>query len=174
MSCGVGCRCVLDLALLLLWHRPVATAWIWPLAWELSYALGMALKRKKKFHPFKVYNSVVFSKFTRLMTHNHHHMFLRFIHVVACISPSFLFYGWIFSCRIPLVFFVCFVFVFLFFYVLFIFLLLLKWIYHICYITYSCIRIPLFIHSSLDGHLVYFHFLTIVSNVPMRHSSSEL
>ena len=33
-----------DLVLLWLWHRPVATALIQPLAWELPYAL----KRKKK------------------------------------------------------------------------------------------------------------------------------
>ena len=31
-----------------LWWRPAPAALIWPLAWELPYALGMALKRKKK------------------------------------------------------------------------------------------------------------------------------
>ena len=44
VSCGVGCRCGLDLSLLWLWHRPAATALIRPLAWELPYALGAALK----------------------------------------------------------------------------------------------------------------------------------
>ena len=40
---------VKDLALpLWLWYRPVATACIRPLAWELPYALGAALKKKKK------------------------------------------------------------------------------------------------------------------------------
>jgi len=34
--------------LLWLWHRLVAIAPIWPLAWELAYAVGMAIKRKKK------------------------------------------------------------------------------------------------------------------------------
>ena len=34
----------LDLALLWLWHRPVATALIQPLAWEPPYATGTALK----------------------------------------------------------------------------------------------------------------------------------
>ena len=34
VSCGVGCRCGLDPELLWLWHRPVATAPIRPLAWE--------------------------------------------------------------------------------------------------------------------------------------------
>ena len=48
MSCGIGRRCGLDLALLWLWRRPVATAWIRPLAWELPYAMGAALKRKEK------------------------------------------------------------------------------------------------------------------------------
>ena len=49
MSCGVDCG--LDLALLWLWRRPVATAVIHPLAWELPYATYAALKKdqKKKF-----------------------------------------------------------------------------------------------------------------------------
>ena len=55
MSCGVGRRCGLDPSLLLLWCRPVATALIPSLVWELPYALGAALektkdqKKKKKF-----------------------------------------------------------------------------------------------------------------------------
>ena len=44
----VGHRCSLDLALLWLWHGPAAAALIQPLAWELPYATGVALKRKKK------------------------------------------------------------------------------------------------------------------------------
>ena len=47
MSCGIGCRCGLDLTLLWLWRRPAATGLIGPLAWEPPYALGMALKRQK-------------------------------------------------------------------------------------------------------------------------------
>ena len=35
-------------AFLLLWYKPAATAPIWPLAWELPYAIGAALKRPKK------------------------------------------------------------------------------------------------------------------------------
>ena len=42
MSCGVGCRCSLDLVLPWLWGRPVAAALIGPLAWA-----GAALKSKK-------------------------------------------------------------------------------------------------------------------------------
>ena len=48
MSCGVGCRCGSDLAMLGLWHRPTATALIGPLAWEPPYAVGVALKRQKE------------------------------------------------------------------------------------------------------------------------------
>ena len=36
-----------NLALLWLWYRLVATALIRPLAWELPYAVGTALKKKK-------------------------------------------------------------------------------------------------------------------------------
>ena len=48
MSCGVGFRRGLYLALLWLWYRPVATALIRPLAWEPPYAVGLALKRQNK------------------------------------------------------------------------------------------------------------------------------
>jgi len=48
MSCGVGCRRGLDPALLWLWHRPVATAPIQPLAWEPPYAAGAALEKAKR------------------------------------------------------------------------------------------------------------------------------
>ena len=46
MSCGVGRRQGSDLVLL--WHRPAATALIEPLAWEPPYAEGVALKRQRK------------------------------------------------------------------------------------------------------------------------------
>ena len=48
MSCGVGCRHGSNLALLWLWHRLAAIALIPPLAWEFPYAIGAALKKKKK------------------------------------------------------------------------------------------------------------------------------
>ena len=48
MSCGIGCRCGSDLALLWLWCRAVATPPIQPLATETPYAAGMALKRQNK------------------------------------------------------------------------------------------------------------------------------
>ena len=44
MSCGVGCRCGTDPALLWL----TATALILPLAWEPLHASGSALKRQKE------------------------------------------------------------------------------------------------------------------------------
>ena len=51
MSCGVDCRGGSDLALLWLWCRLVAIAPIPPLVWELPYAEGMHLKKKKKDNP---------------------------------------------------------------------------------------------------------------------------
>ena len=47
MSCGVGHRHSLNLALLWLWCRLAATAVIRPLAWEPPCAKGVALKRQK-------------------------------------------------------------------------------------------------------------------------------
>ena len=41
-------QCVNDSALLWLWCRPVATAPIWPLAWEPPYATGVALEKAKR------------------------------------------------------------------------------------------------------------------------------
>ena len=38
----------MDLVLLWLWHRLAATAPIHPLAWELPYAAGVAVQRKKE------------------------------------------------------------------------------------------------------------------------------
>ena len=48
MSCDVGWRGNSDPMLLWLWHRLATIALIWPLAWELPYVTGAALKRKKK------------------------------------------------------------------------------------------------------------------------------
>ena len=44
----VGYRHGSDLALLWMWHRLAATELIRPLAWEPPYAMGAALKKKKK------------------------------------------------------------------------------------------------------------------------------
>ena len=48
VSCGVGCRRGLDPMLLWLWHRPVATALIRPLAWEPPYAVEAAQEMAKR------------------------------------------------------------------------------------------------------------------------------
>ena len=47
-SCGVSRRCGSDPPLLWLWHKPAAAAPTPPLALELPYATGVALKRKKR------------------------------------------------------------------------------------------------------------------------------
>ena len=48
MSCGVCHRHSSDPELLWLWCSVAATALIQPLAWELPFAKGAALKRQKK------------------------------------------------------------------------------------------------------------------------------
>ena len=58
MSCGVGCRRGLDLALLWLWWRPVAAAPIRSLAWETPCVAGAALKRQKKKNCYITYASI--------------------------------------------------------------------------------------------------------------------
>ena len=48
MRRGVGDGIGLDLALLWLWRRLAVLALIQPLAWEVPYAAGVALKSKKR------------------------------------------------------------------------------------------------------------------------------
>ena len=52
MSCSVGRTCGSDLEWLWLWCRLAAAAPIWLLAWEVPYAIGVALKKKKVFPYF--------------------------------------------------------------------------------------------------------------------------
>ena len=59
MSYGVGLRNGSDLELLWLWPRLAAAALIGPLAWKLPYAIGVALKSKKKTMKIKVKTFVV-------------------------------------------------------------------------------------------------------------------
>ena len=63
MSCVVGHRHGSDPALLWLWHRPVAIAPIRPLAWEPPYAMGTAVKRKKKVVGYSTYLEYLAAKF---------------------------------------------------------------------------------------------------------------
>ena len=58
MNCGVGHRHGSDLVLLWLWRRLAAAAPILPLAWELTYPVGVALKRKKKKGRRNHYNGI--------------------------------------------------------------------------------------------------------------------
>ena len=51
MSCGIGHRRGSDSELLCLWLWLAAVAPIRPLAWEPPYAVGMALRSKKKKIP---------------------------------------------------------------------------------------------------------------------------
>ena len=48
MRCDVVYRYGSGLALLWLWSRLAAAATVRPLAWELPYAKGMALKRERE------------------------------------------------------------------------------------------------------------------------------
>ena len=48
MNCGVGSRQGSDPALLWLWCRPAVAALLGPLVWELPYAAGAVLKKKKR------------------------------------------------------------------------------------------------------------------------------
>ena len=68
MNCGVGRRCSSDPVLLRLWCRPAATALIRPLAWEPPYAMGAALKDKKRKKKVYIPNTllpiVLFSPFS--------------------------------------------------------------------------------------------------------------
>ena len=49
----IGHGCGSDPELLWLWCKPTAKALIRPLAWELPYASGVALKKKKKKFEFE-------------------------------------------------------------------------------------------------------------------------
>ena len=61
MGYGVGCRCSSDPALLWPWHRPAAIALIQSLAWELPYAVGAALKKRKKNYRTAIAGEIRFS-----------------------------------------------------------------------------------------------------------------
>ena len=59
VSCGVGCTCGLDPALLWLWYRAAPVALMQPLVWETPYIVGAVSpkinknnKQKKEYTPF--------------------------------------------------------------------------------------------------------------------------
>ena len=68
-SCGISHRCGLDPVLLWLWCRLAATAPIQPLAWELPYAPGVALKRSVQIE--LNYLSMDFQKVLQTQLGNH-------------------------------------------------------------------------------------------------------
>ena len=63
MSCGVGHRRTSDPTLLWLCLCPAAVAGTGPLAWELLYATGAALKRQKKIHPSSNYSMPLYARY---------------------------------------------------------------------------------------------------------------
>ena len=75
VGCCVGCRCSLDPELLWLWFRAAAAALILLLDWELPYAVGAPLKRKK--------NCLLVCSFSPSITFSSSS--------VSCVRMSFLF-----------------------------------------------------------------------------------
>ena len=71
MSCGVGRKCSLDLALLWLWHRLGAVAPIRPLAWELhkNSLLDMVPLHSPGSHPLATSFSFTFVGFLPPLGH---------------------------------------------------------------------------------------------------------
>ena len=71
LSCGVGHRRGSDPMLLWLWYRRAAVVPTQPLAWELPYAAGAALKRpppKKK--ALKCLSEIKFTNLFELLKNN--------------------------------------------------------------------------------------------------------
>ena len=63
-----SCRCSWDPALLWSWSRPAAATPILPLAWELPYATGVALKCKsKEKNPHQTLKNKFNKRFIRLV-----------------------------------------------------------------------------------------------------------
>ena len=71
MGCGVGCRRGLDLMWLWLWRA--AAAPIRPLAWELPYVTGVALRRPKKKKKKKTH---LWFNYMSLITSENKHLFI--------------------------------------------------------------------------------------------------
>ena len=59
MSCGIGLRCSLNLALPWLWHMPAAAALIQPLTRELPHPAGSTLKSQTKTKQKTLQNKAV-------------------------------------------------------------------------------------------------------------------
>ena len=88
-----GSQTQLDLALLWLWNRLEVAVLIWPLAWELPYAAGVALKRK---------NIYIITYYILLYIHIHHYICILHITIFTHMSLyvpiiqhiTYTFYWW--------------------------------------------------------------------------------
>ena len=60
MSCGIGHRHDLDVALLWLWCTPAATALIQHLAWDSTYVVDAALKRQVYILYYIIYIYIIY------------------------------------------------------------------------------------------------------------------
>ena len=85
VSCGIGSRH--SSYLVLLWPRLAAVALIQPLAWELPYAVGVALKSQKKkkkknyFSKCLLHELIVNNLFYPESYQNNLFLFLKIIYV---------------------------------------------------------------------------------------------
>lgn len=69
MSCGVGHRSSLVLALLWLWHRLSVPALILTLAWEFPYGVSAALKKQTIQNAYGLKNHSISLFFTAAMVY---------------------------------------------------------------------------------------------------------
>ena len=72
VSCGVGCRRGWDPELLWLWCRLTPIALIRPLAWELPYAAGAALKSETQNKTKNAAVSMAAGEGSQVATHHRH------------------------------------------------------------------------------------------------------
>ena len=83
-----GHRYGLDPVLLWLWCLLAAVALIQPLAWELSYATGAVLKKKKKSYLFKLIHIILIN--------------IYYMNILCAICPLVFFYfqgqGLVYTC----------------------------------------------------------------------------
>ena len=98
MSCGVGHRHGSDLALLWLWCKPAAVAPIRPLAWEIPYAVGVALNTHTYTHTHT--HSFTKTKVQNLSEHQNIDMlsnYCPFLRVTENVTPSKAFFVYLFA-----------------------------------------------------------------------------
>ena len=84
MSCGVGRRRGLDLALLWLWRRPAAVALIRSLAFKPPCAMGAALKSKNKINKIKIVPYIIVLHAASGQKHNQNEEISTYILLTLC------------------------------------------------------------------------------------------